>query len=127
MKVFNDKSKIQKITIVLVLVTCLNFMIPKPVSADIGGFLLGPIMSLFTGVVDVVYNAVQSFMLGEDSMKLSFMVNPVDSDQFYGALDKPAAEVEVDASNFDGGFLGLKHYGVPVIKYSPEEIFGNKT
>ncbi|MCI9016573.1 MAG: hypothetical protein HFJ53_05365 [Clostridia bacterium] len=124
MKIFANKSKVHKIIIVILVVMLFNFSAPKPVQADgIGGVLLDPVFFLTTTIVDSIYNGVQAFMLGAD-WKSTFMVKPEQ-----GLQDgNTQYETTENKEELDGGIWGLGRgdYKVPIVKYSPEEIFANR-
>lgn len=99
MKFFANKKITQKIVITILLILSFNFIIPKPIHANIvedaietagdliGGFILNPFLSLLTSITDAAFNAVQDFMLGNDN-KFFFMVSRDDTDQYYGLADR---------------------------------------
>lgn len=153
MKRFMSKKSIQKIVILIVIVLSFNFIMPTYSRADFGGVLMGPIIDLITGLGDAILSALQFFMYdgtinvtslagGAISGALT-IINPFDSfllmrsnDEFDQILAKydmnasGAADITIDSGEFDKGWFGWlgfsKDYGVPVIKYTPEKIFGNQ-
>ena len=155
MKRFMSKKSIQKIVILIVIVLSFNFIMPTYSRADFGGVLMGPIIDLITGLGDAILSALQFFMYdgtinvtslagGAISGALT-IINPFDSfllmrsnDEFDQILAKydmnasGAADITIDSGEFDKGWFGwlgswaAKDYGVPVIKYTPEKIFGNQ-
>lgn len=156
MKTFTNKNVIHKIVITILIVLSFNFIAPNYSQAGFGGVLMGPIIDLLSGIGDVVLSALQYFMYdGEISLSsgadavvntVGTIINPFDSfmlmrssDDFDDQLEKydmdtsESADITIDSDNFDKGWLGWvpgsgldKDYGVPIIKYTPEAIFGNK-
>lgn len=70
MKVFENRTILKKIVIVLLCILLLSFLIPKTVKADddggIGGKLLNPIMSLFVGLGDGAMSLLEKVVLQKD-------------------------------------------------------------
>lgn len=156
MKRFMSKKSIQKIVILIVIVLSFNFIMPTYSRADFGGVLMGPIIDFITGLGDAVLSALQFFMYdGTINVKsvaggiangVGKIVNPFDSfllmrsnsefDAILAKYDMNASgtpDITIDSEEFDKGWLGWipgsaldKDYGVPVIKYTPEKIFGNQ-
>lgn len=156
MKIFTNKNVTQKVIITILIVLSFNFIVPSYSQADFGGVLMGPVIDLLSGIGDVVLSALQYFMYdGEISVggagsaaanTALTIVNPYDSFLLMrssGDFDSKLSEYEmntsdspditVDSSQFDKGWLGWvpgsvldKDYGVPIIKYTPEAIFGNE-
>ena len=124
MKFLTNQKVIQKIVIALILVILFSFSIPKPVQADWGGTLASPIISLVAAIADAVQHLMEWAMLGESS---NFMKN-WDTDlveRVEGDIPEDAATVPVE-DNLDGSFIGLDAVNIPVITYTPEEIFSNR-
>lgn len=156
MKIFTNKNVIQKVIITILIVLSFNFIVPNYSQADFGGVLMGPVIDLLSGIGDVVLSALQFFMYdGEISVAGAgsaatntalTIINPYDSFLLMrssGDFDSKLSEYEmstsdspditIDSSQFDKGWLGWvpgsaldKDYGVPIIKYTPEAIFGNE-
>ena len=156
MKTFTNKNVIHKIVITILIVLSFNFIAPNYSQADFGGVLMGPIIDLLSGIGDVVLSALQYFMYdgdislsgGADAVvnTAGTIINPMDSfmlmrssDDFDDQLEKydmdtsESADITIDSGEFDKGWLGWvpgslldSDYGVPVIKYTPEAIFGNR-
>ena len=66
MKFFANKNIWKKIVIVFLIINIFNFTTPEPVSADLGGTLMSPIMSLFVGLADGVNTVINKFFLDQD-------------------------------------------------------------
>ena len=156
MKIFTNKKAVQKVIIAVLIVLSFNFIMPNYAKADFGGVLMGPIIDFLSGVGDMVLSALQYWMYdGEISLgsavggaagSVLTLINPFDTfllkrnaDNFESTLSKydmngsgGDVDIEVDSENFDKGWFGSlfgiaeKAYGVPIIKYTPEAIFGNK-
>lgn len=156
MKKIMSKKGMQKIIIAIVIVLSFNFIVPSYSQASFGGVLMGPIIDLLSGIGDVVLSALQYFMYdGEISLSggagavtnaAGTIINPFDSFMLmrgssdfdtklaeYGMSTDEEADITIDDNNFDKGWLGWipgqwndKDYGVPIIKYTPEAIFGNE-
>lgn len=120
MKIFTKKNVVQKIVIVLLMVIMCNFTIPKPVQADVGGMLMSPIISFTTAIVDGIQHLLEWAMLGETA---DFMRDKNDPEIKHDGGTKVQTLAEDDV---DGSFLGLDGVNIPVISYSPEEIFSNR-
>lgn len=154
MKRLISRKSMQKIIILIVIVLSFNFIMPTYSRADFGGVLMGPIIDFITGLGDAVLSALQFFMYdgtinvksvagGAVSGALT-IINPFDSfllqrsnGEFNAILAKydmsatsGSADITIDSDEFDKGWFGWlgfeKDYGVPVIKYTPEKIFGNQ-
>lgn len=124
MKFLTNQKVVQKILIALIMVILFSFSIPKPVQADWGGTLASPIISLVAAIADAVQHLMERAMLGESS---NFMKN-WDTDlveRVEGDIPEDAATVTVE-DNLDGSFIGLDAVNIPVITYTPEEIFSNR-
>ena len=155
MKRFMSKKSIQKIVILIVIVLSFNFIMPTYSRADFGGVLMGPIIDFITGLGDAVLSALQFFMYdgsidvtsvaGKYADTIYTIINPFDSfllkksnsefDAILAKYDMNASgtpDITIDSDEFDKGWFGwmgdwaAKDYGVPVIKYTPEKIFGNQ-
>lgn len=121
MKFFTKKSAAQKIIITLVMVVLVNFSIPKPVQADFGGLLMSPIITFATALLDVVQHGLEKLMLGETS---NFMKD-ISAKQLDSNGEPSGISIDVN-QEIDGSFLGWDDVNVPVIQYTPEEIFANR-
>ncbi len=123
MKSFTNRSIKQKTIIVIVTMLMLTFTIPKPVSA-VSNILLSPIITLATSLLDAGQHLLEWAMLGETS---SFMKD-VDKTTTYTAANNAGYIVDLvkEGKEVDGSLWGLGDAKVPVIRYTPEEIFANK-
>ncbi|MCI8482289.1 MAG: hypothetical protein HFJ27_04345 [Clostridia bacterium] len=125
MKFFTKKSVIRKIIIAIVIVMSFNFSIPQTVQADAGGIFVSPLVALVTVIFDSIQHVLEWSMLGESR---SFLKQK-------GSSKEGAATAVIDISKlsgdgktlkFDGEIWGMGDYGIPVISYTPEEIFSNR-
>ncbi len=121
MKTYTNKSFTQKIIIIILTVILLSFSIPKPVEA-VGGLLLSPITAVGTTLLDAIQQLLENFMLGESE---DFMKGTNDTSSYEQASGDGYTK-KVEASNIDGSIWGLDAVNVPVIQYTPEEIFSNR-
>lgn len=149
-RLFQKKSILQKIAIVL-LITLLCYWIVPTYSLgfsfeELGGDLLKVLMQLVVGLGDILTGALNHFMLGTDKMISSVMLaqdsptvtdpqgalyaettaNPdvilgLDKDENGVTDDKENEERLVGGINFDND-----NWKVPNILYSPEAIFSNR-
>lgn len=156
MEKITNKKTMQKIIIAIVIVLSFNFIVPSYSQADFGGTLAGPIIDLFSGICDALLTALQYFMYdGGASTDTSVNINNIFSSFLLSANEvkknpekleengiavtgntgdtddnSTAADITIDADQFDKGLLGWlgweKDYSIPVIKYTPEAIFGNR-
>lgn len=122
MKFLTNQKVVQKILIALIMVILFSFSIPKPVQADWGGTLASPIISLVAAIADGFQHLIEWAMLGEIS---NFMKNLDSGTIDYSDPEEGAATIEVE-DKIDGSFLGLDAVNIPVITYTPEEIFANR-
>lgn len=121
MKTFTNKSVAQKILITLMIFVTLSCSIPKPVQAA-GGILLSPFVALASTLLDGVQYLLESTMLGESSGIMKFSGNQ----DLYQKADTTGYTVTVKESDLDGTLWGWDSVDVPVINYTPEEIFSNR-
>lgn len=121
MKFFTNRSITKKIVIVILTVLMLTFTIPKPVNADFGGILLSPMVSLFTGVVDVFQYLLEWMMLG----RANYFMDQTLEDVPASSTSQENATIKVD-KKIDGSFFGWDKPNIPDIQYTPEEIFSNR-
>lgn len=140
MKVFTKKGILQKIIIAILLVFCINFIVPTYSHADIGGVLLSPFIDFFCSIGDVCINIMQLLMTGEwgSSGTGNFSINVflMLSDEYYSnpLVYKEGNEDEVSDANrvnpdedFDKGWFNASDkYHIPVATYSPEQIFAGQ-
>lgn len=67
MKIFANKNIFKKIVIIFIVIMAVSFIVPKVVSASLGGELMTPIMSLFVGIADGINTLIQKFFLHQDT------------------------------------------------------------
>lgn len=120
MKNFTNKGFIQKILIAIIIVVLMNFSIPIPVQADVGGKLMSPVITFLTSILDGCQHMLEWTMLGEtaDYMK-SINSSAINRDNL------PNKKIQVE-QKLDGSFFGLDAINIPVITYTPEAIFANQ-
>lgn len=137
MKIFAKKGILQKTTIVILMIFCINFIVPTYSHADFGGVLASPIVDFFCSIGDVVINLLQRTMTGEwasaGAANMSLSAFLVESGVYYEegspfytpAVGTVADSNKVDPENdFDKGWLNKKEeYYIPAATYSPEQIF----
>lgn len=126
MKYFTKKKSIQKIILTLLVITSINFIVPKRVSAvnwgDVAGDLLKEIVQLIDQLGDVVMGAFNNFMLGADGIG-SAMLDQENDNLESGSgswLTEGSGQKAISISNIED------NYKVPNMLYSPENIFGNR-
>lgn len=146
MKLFTNKNIIQKIIIVLVIILLFNFAIPKQVNAGLGGILMDPVFQFVLASADAFQYLIQWTMTGD----LNYFLQQPDSDLVKPGDVNSENLITIDSSDFDDPLMtqitkdslkmivlgpfstmskiidGSAYYSVPVINYSPEEIFSNK-
>ena len=132
MKIFTNKSVVQKIIIALVLIILFNFCIPPQVNANIitdtfeniAGGLLKEFVHLIASICDVVMGLLNHVMFGTDEMINSVMIDndQIDAPIFHTGSTASAPET-IDVDNLDG--LSLGDWKLPNLMYSPEAIFSN--
>lgn len=121
MKFFTNQCVVQKIVISIVIVILTTFCIPvSTVQADWGGKLASPIVTFVVAIFDGVQHLLERAMLGETS---GFMKDIEPGN--YKESATSSAEITTDEF-IDATFFGLNAVNVPVITYTPEEIFSNK-
>lgn len=138
MKIFTKKGILQKTTIVILMIFCINFITPTYSNADAGGVLASPIVDFFCSIGDVAINLLQRCMTGEwgsaGAANMSLSAFLMDSKEYYSSAHYTPAIGTVSESNkidpendFDKGWLNLKdEYYIPIATYSPEQIFAGK-
>lgn len=151
MEKITNKKTMQRIIIAIVIVLSFNFIVPNYSQADFGGTLAGPIIDLFSGICDAVLAALQYFMYdggasSNGTFKItnifnSFLLSSSDikdnpeklEENGIAPEDGDDVDITINADDFDKGWLGWvpgklldKDYGIPVVKYTPEAIFGNR-
>ena len=138
MKKFTKKGILQKTIIVILMVLSFNFIVPAYSSAainfSVGGILANPLLDLLTTVVDAVESLLQAAMTGSMEKDANGMVGGLlnskvmvdnDDDRANKGGDNPLFSVEKDDLQV-GLSTGTDNYQIPVIEYTPEEIFSNK-
>lgn len=146
MKNIKNSNRIQKMVIAIVMILVLNFSIPSYVHAGIGGMLMNPAVDLFSTIADAFVYVLEWSMTG-DAPTL-FMRGPNTIDPEY-LKDESEANITIEGSNLtsigdslmealtnpmNGGIIKViadgiingSDFGIPIIKFSPEEIFANQ-
>lgn len=77
MKIFAENSILKKIIIILVLLTSVWFVKPKPVQAGIGGELMQPVCDLLVSLMDGIMNVTHHVLMGQQTTLIR--VNLTDS------------------------------------------------
>lgn len=121
MKNYTNRSIKQKTIIVILTVFMLTFAIPKPVEAATN-IILSPILSLGGTILDAIQHTIESAMLGESN----FYMKDIDRPDTYAPATDSRVVIEVDPNDIAGSLFGWDKVNVPVINYTPEEIFSNK-
>lgn len=122
MKFFTNRSIVQKIVIVILTILLLTFSVPKPVNA-VSNILLSPIITLSTSLLDSIQHLLEWAMLGETT---NFMRDIDDPYYNRASDDNKSYTVTLGAGEIDGSLWGRDDVNVPVIQYTPEEIFSNR-
>ena len=65
MNIFTKKGTIQKTIIAILMVLCINFIVPTYSHAGIGGVLINPILDLGASLGDIVESLLQWSMTGQ--------------------------------------------------------------
>lgn len=126
MKYLTKKKSAQKIILALLIVTSINFIAPKRVSAitwdGVAGTLLKEIVQLVDQLGDIVMGLFNNVMLGADSIAGSAMLEQ-DNDN----LKSNSGSWLVTNMGTPEPVEGLeKNFKIPNMLYSPETIFGNR-
>ncbi len=133
MKIFTKKGILQKTILVILTVLCINFIVPTYSHAgfisNVGGVLANAMIDLCAMIGDAFSSGMQWFMTGQFAAGEKFRDSAIMVEQGDNRIKpsngKTTMEVNVDdldlGKNTDGDT-----YQVPVIKYTPEEIFSNK-
>ncbi len=138
MKKFTKKGILQKTIIVILMVLSFNFIVPAYSSAavnfSVGGILANPTLAFLSMIVDSVESLLQAAMTGSmekdangfvDGFLNSKVMVDTDDDRVKKGGENPFLTVSKD--NLQVGLsTGSDDYKVPVIEYTPEEIFSNK-
>ncbi len=130
MNIFTKKGTVQKTIIAILMVLCINFIVPTYSHAGfIGGVLINPLLDLAASLGDIVESLLQWSMTGQMAagLKLSdskILVDQGDNRIVYGAGN---STISVSKNELELGWLTKTNvYQVPIIEYTPEEIFSNK-
>lgn len=133
MKIFTKKGILQKTILVILTVLLLNFIVPTYSHAGIGGVLFNPLLDLVAAIGDIFEGLLQYFMTGnavangaEGLKDFGIMVKKDNEAVKAEAGAVPDVEISVDDIDL-GWFANDNNYQVPLIKYSPEEIFSGRT
>lgn len=119
MKFFTNKNVVQKIIIAIVIIILMNFSVPIPVQADVGGKLMNPVVNFLTSILDGFQHLLEWAMLGETSDYMK----PLSSDHIVWSDEEVNVEIK---DKLDGTFFGISEIKMPVITYTPEAIFSNR-
>ena len=142
-KLFAKHKLTQKIFLSIIIVLLLSFTVPVKSHAGLGGLLLDPVFDLLGTVIDVVTGGLQLFLVdgemnnSEGSSGLNFFLAEKDDfmervnsgDEAYKefAYHTGSGESEVTISEDDlDNILGASTYAIPVLRYTPEKIFGGR-
>lgn len=125
MRYFAKKKTIQKIILALLIISSINFILPKRVSAagwgDVAGDLLKEIVQFVDQIGDVVMGALNRIMLGADGIGSAMLdQDDINLSDYRSWLKKDLGETEIEVKDIEEG------YKVPNMLYSPENIFGNR-
>ena len=151
MKLLNKKGFVQKILIVLISITLINFAVPIQSEArDVGGKLFNPIFQFVSALADVPVGLFHHFLLGttniQDSVRLD--IEDVESENssggiwylspeeyssgkiqkkvMYGPIDDSNTEKYDGVMDDDGPLFFHDALEIPNILYCPEYIFANR-
>ena len=129
MKICTKKSILQKTILVILTVLCVNFIVPTYSNAGVGGVLMQPIIDLTAALGDIFQSLMQWCMTGQVAKGESLLDSNIMVDQGDSRIKEgsgtPNISVSVDQLDL-GWFTNGENYQVPIIKYTPEEIFSNK-
>ncbi len=133
MKTFTKKGILQKTILVILTVLCINFIVPTYSHAgfisNVGGVLANAMIDLCAMIGDAGASAMQWFMTGQFAAGDKFRDSAIMTEQGDNRV-KPAngeTTMEVNVNDLDlGKNTDGDTYQVPVIEYTPEEIFSNK-
>lgn len=136
MKIFTKKGILQKTILVILTVLCINFIVPTYSHAgagdflyNVGGVLANALIDLGSMLGDAFASGMQWFMTGQFAAGDKFRDSAIMVEQGDNRV-KPAngeTTMEVNADDLEKGLMTPGDtYQVPVIEYTPEEIFSNK-
>lgn len=133
MKIFTKKGILQKTIIVILTVLCINFIVPTyshaGVLSNVGGVLANALIDLCAMLGDAGASFMQWCMTGQMAAKEPFRDSAIMVEQGDDRIEPGSGEatMEVDVDDLDlGKNTDGDTYQVPVIEYTPEEIFSNK-
>lgn len=133
MKIFTKKGILQKTILVILTVLCINFIVPTYSHAgfisNVGGVLANALIDLCAMIGDAGASAMQWFMTGQFAAGEKFRDSAIMAEQGDDRIEPANGEttMEVDVDDLDlGKNTDGDTYQVPVIEYTPEEIFSNK-
>ncbi|MFR2533796.1 MAG: hypothetical protein ACLS95_00935 [Clostridia bacterium] len=136
MKMLMKKGILQKTIMVMLTILLLNFILPTYSQASFGGVLAGPLIDLLASVGDSILGLLQTCMGASTRTDVRLSTNPfmVDVGELgqYGDINADGAaatstENEVKKEDLDLGWFGISNtYSVPIVTYSPEQIFSGR-
>lgn len=133
MKIFTKKGILQKTILVILTVLCINFIVPTYSHAgfisNVGGVLANALIDLCTMIGDAGASCMQWFMTGQFAAGEKFRDSAIVVEQGDDRIEPANGEttMEVSADDLEKGLMTPGDtYQVPVIEYTPEEIFSNK-
>ena len=130
MKICTKKSILQKTILVILTVLCINFIVPTYSNAGVvGGVLINPILDLAAALGDILQSLMQWSMTGQAHAGESLFDSNIMADQGDSRIKVGGSNPTITVSTEDldlGWFTNGDNYQVPIIKYTPEEIFSNK-
>lgn len=133
MKIFTKKGILQKTILVILTVLCINFIVPTYSHAgfisNVGGVLANALIDLCAMIGDAGASAMQWFMTGQFAAGEKFRDSAIMVEQGDDRIEPGNGEttMEVNVDDLDlGKNTDGDTYQVPVIEYTPEEIFSNK-
>lgn len=136
MKIFTKKGILQKTILVILTVLCINFIVPTYSHAgigdalyNVGGVLANALIDLCAMIGDAFSSGMQWFMTGQfaagEKFRDSAIMVEQGDDRIEPGNGETTMEVDVDDLELGKNTTG-DTYQVPVIEYTPEEIFSNK-
>ena len=143
MKKFTKTSFGQKIIMILIVTILVsNFIVPTysyAAERDFGGILMDPIVDFVCGTGDAVINILQECLVGDaesmlpsglrDAFNMNRLLVPADEYSFDTTISESEADEIIDPMDEENGFNRtlltdkVQDYYVPVVIYSPEQIF----
>ncbi|MCI8361739.1 MAG: hypothetical protein HFJ41_01025 [Clostridia bacterium] len=133
MKIFTKKGILQKTILVILTVLCINFIVPTYSQAgfisNVGGVLANALIDLCAMIGDAGASCMQWFMTGQFAAGEKFRDSAIMVEQGDNRIEPGNGDttMEVNVDDLDlGKNTDGDTYQVPVIEYTPEEIFSNK-